>query len=92
MRTFASRTDQDLISGTSIATVAITFILSIVGTAGLLAVWTGAWPGKPPQDGVIAFFFSAKAASESGRWHYPRDGCIFEYSRIRQLSVGHGFD
>ena len=56
MRTFASRTDKDLIIGTSIATVAVTFILGIVGTAGLLAAWTGAWPGNPPQDGDIAFF------------------------------------
>ena len=56
MRTFASKTDRDLIIGTSIATVVVTFILGIVGTAGLLAAWTGAWPGNPPQDGDIAFF------------------------------------
>ena len=56
MRTFASKTDKDLIIGTSIASVAVTFILGLVGTAGLLAAWTGAWPGNPPQDGDIAFF------------------------------------
>ena len=56
MRTFASKTDKDLAIGTSIAFVAVTFILGLVGTAGLLAACTGAWPGNPPQDGDIAFF------------------------------------
>ena len=56
MRTFASKTDRDLRIGTSIATVAVTIILLLVGVTGLLAAWTGAWPGKPPQDGSIAFF------------------------------------
>ena len=56
MRTFASKTDKDLVIGTSIATVAVTIILTLVGTTGLLAAWTGAWPGSPPQEGSIAFF------------------------------------
>lgn len=56
MRTFASKTDRDLVLGTSIATVAVTFILGLVGATGLLAAWTGAWPGNPPQNGDIAFF------------------------------------
>lgn len=56
IRTFASKTDKDLVIGTSIATVAVTFILGLVGAAGLLAAWTAAWPGNPPQDGDIAFF------------------------------------
>lgn len=56
MRTFASKTDRDLIIGTSIATVAVAVILTLVGTSGLLAAWTGAWPGDPPQEGSIAFF------------------------------------
>ena len=56
MRTFASKTDKDLVLGTSIATVAVTFILGLVGATGLLAAWTGAWPGDPPQGGDIAFF------------------------------------
>ncbi|MCJ1235961.1 hypothetical protein MMC14_003937 [Varicellaria rhodocarpa] len=56
MRTFASKTDRDLRIGTSIATVAVTIILLLVGVTGLLAAWTGAWPGNPPQDGSIAFF------------------------------------
>lgn len=56
MRTFASKTDKDLVVGTSIATVIVTCILTLVGATGLLAAWTGAWPGDPPQDGSIAFF------------------------------------
>lgn len=34
MRTFASKTDKDLIIGTSIATVAVAIILTLVGTSG----------------------------------------------------------
>lgn len=56
MRTFASKTDKDLVVGTSIATVVVACILTLVGSGGLLAAWTGAWPGDPPQDGSIAFF------------------------------------
>lgn len=56
MRTFASRTDRDLIIGTFIATAAVACILTLVGATGLLAAWTGAWPGDPPQEGGIAFF------------------------------------
>lgn len=56
MRTFASKTDKDLRIGVSIATVAVLIILTLVGASGLLAAWTGAWPGNPPQLGSIAFF------------------------------------
>lgn len=56
MRTFASKTDKDLIIGTSIATVVVACILTLVGMTGLLAAWTGAWPGDPAQGGSIAFF------------------------------------
>lgn len=56
MRTFASKTDRDLVVGTSIATVAVACVLTLVGATGLLAAWTGAWPGDPPQDGSIALF------------------------------------
>lgn len=56
MRTFASKTDKDLVIGTSIATIIVACILTLVGTTGLLAAWTGAWPGNPAQDGSIAFF------------------------------------
>ncbi|EON67651.1 hypothetical protein W97_06794 [Coniosporium apollinis CBS 100218] len=56
LRTFASRTDKDLRIGTGIATVAVAIILAFVGSTGLLAAWSGAWPGDPPQDGAISFF------------------------------------
>lgn len=56
MRTFASKTDKDLVIGTSIATVAIMCILTLVGVTGLLAAWAGVWPGDPEQSGSIAFF------------------------------------
>lgn len=56
MRTFASKTDKDLVLGTSIATAAVTCILTFVGVTGLLATWSGAWPGNPPQEGSIAMF------------------------------------
>ncbi|KAL8994920.1 MAG: hypothetical protein Q9169_005257 [Polycauliona sp. 2 TL-2023] len=56
MRAFASKTDRDLRIGTSIAAVVVAVILTLVGTTGLLAAWTGVWPGDPPQRGSIAFF------------------------------------
>ncbi|KAI4275255.1 MAG: hypothetical protein LQ337_003354 [Flavoplaca oasis] len=56
LRTFASKTDRDLRIGTSIATVVVACILTLVGVSGLLAAWTGVWPGDPPQLGSIAFF------------------------------------
>lgn len=56
MRTFASKTDHDLRVGVVLATIAVTVILLLVGLTGLLAAWTGAWPGNPPQSGSIAFF------------------------------------
>lgn len=45
MRTFASKTDKDLVIGTSIATVAVTCILTLVGVTGLLAAWIPAAAG-----------------------------------------------
>lgn len=45
MRTFASKTDKDLMIGTSVATVAVLIILTLVGVTGLLAAWSGAWDG-----------------------------------------------
>lgn len=57
LRAFASKTDKDLWIGVSIATVFITIVLTLVGVSGLIAAWSGAWPGDPPQeDGSIAFF------------------------------------
>ncbi|KAH7309003.1 hypothetical protein B0I35DRAFT_441179 [Stachybotrys elegans] len=56
LRTFASKTDKDLKIGTSMATVGLLCILTLVGSTGLIAAWSGAWPGDPPQAGSIAFF------------------------------------
>lgn len=48
MRTFAAKTDKDLWIGVSIAVVAITCILTLVGAGGLIAGWSGVL-GNPPQ-------------------------------------------
>lgn len=56
IRTFASKTDKDLYLGVSIAAVGVLIILTLVGSTGLLAAWSGAWPGDPAQDGSVAFF------------------------------------
>jgi Na+/proline symporter len=58
IRTFASKTDKDLWIGVSIAAVVVLIILTLVGSTGLIAAWSGAWPGDPndPQDGSVAFF------------------------------------
>ncbi|KAI9798539.1 MAG: hypothetical protein M1825_005320 [Sarcosagium campestre] len=51
MRTFASRSDKDLLIGVSIASFVVLCILTLVGSSGLLAAWSGAWPSDPPVDG-----------------------------------------
>lgn len=56
MRTFASRTDRDLRIGVSIATFIVLCILVLVGSSGLLATWTGVWPGDPPIAGSLSLF------------------------------------
>lgn len=56
LRTFASRTDRDLRIGTSIATFAVLCILVLIGSSGLIATWTGVWPGKPPVPGSLSLF------------------------------------
>lgn len=56
LRTFASKSDKDLVVGVSIATVALLCILTLVGSTGFIAAWSGAWPGDPAQDGSLAFF------------------------------------
>lgn len=56
LRTFASKTDKDLWVGISIAMVVILIVLTLVGCTGLIAAWSGAWPGDPAQDGSVAFF------------------------------------
>lgn len=56
IRTFASKTDKDLWIGVSIASVVTLIVLTLVGSTGLIAAWSGAWPGDPAQDGSVAFF------------------------------------
>ncbi|ANB15283.1 hypothetical protein AWJ20_2909 [Sugiyamaella lignohabitans] len=41
LRTFASRSDKDLLIGCTIATVIVVIFLTLVGVTGLLAVWAG---------------------------------------------------
>ncbi|TQS37469.1 hypothetical protein Golomagni_02053 [Golovinomyces magnicellulatus] len=61
IRTFASKTDEELWIGVSIATMTVMIILTLVGTTGLIACWTGAFdPSDPTQDGSIAFFYLLK--------------------------------
>jgi hypothetical protein len=58
LRTFASKTDRDLLLGVSGAVVAILIIVTLVGSTGLIAAWAGIWPGSPdaPVEGSVAFF------------------------------------
>ena len=57
LRAFASRTDKDLWIGLGIASFVIFCVLTLVGATGLIAVWSGAFPGDPPaEDGSVAFF------------------------------------
>ncbi|KAF5022309.1 hypothetical protein F66182_5638 [Fusarium sp. NRRL 66182] len=57
LRTFASKTDKDLKIGTSIATIVILCILTLVGSTGLIAVWSGALAGDDiAGSGSVAFF------------------------------------
>jgi Na+/proline symporter len=56
LRTFASRTDRDLWIGCSIATAAILVILTLVGSTGLIATWSGAFNPEVDEDGSVAFF------------------------------------
>jgi Na+/proline symporter len=56
MRTFASRTDKDLWIGVSLASVGVLIILTLVGVAGLLAAWSGAWDMSDVEGGSLALF------------------------------------
>ncbi len=55
LRTFASKTDKDLWIGVSIATAVVTCILTLVGSAGLLAAWSGAYQ-IGSGNGYLSFF------------------------------------
>lgn len=54
-RTFASKTDKDLWIGVSIAVVAVAIILTVVGSTGLLAGWSGQIE-LGEDNGYLAFF------------------------------------
>ncbi|KAF2757526.1 hypothetical protein EJ05DRAFT_392652 [Pseudovirgaria hyperparasitica] len=57
LRTFASRSNRDLYIGVSLATGTIAVIFTFVGATGLLAAWSGVWPGADPTtDGSLSFF------------------------------------
>ncbi|PFH58384.1 hypothetical protein XA68_13748 [Ophiocordyceps unilateralis] len=56
LRTFASRTDFDLRLGSCLAAVVVGCVLAAVGSAGLIAVWSGAWPGEPKREASLALF------------------------------------
>ncbi|ATY61681.1 urea transporter [Cordyceps militaris] len=56
LRTFSSKTDKDLRLGVTMAMLVILCVLTLVGSTGLIAAWSGAWPGDPPQGGSLAFF------------------------------------
>ncbi|KLP00206.1 uncharacterized protein FFB20_06058 [Fusarium fujikuroi] len=57
LRTFASKTDKDLRIGTTIATIVILCILTLVGSTGLIAVWSGALSLEDAAgSGSVAFF------------------------------------
>ncbi|POS83521.1 hypothetical protein EPUL_005075 [Erysiphe pulchra] len=58
IRAFASKTDKDLWIGVSMAAIVVFIVLTLVGSTGLIACWTGAYdPENPDQDGSIAFFY-----------------------------------
>lgn len=58
IRTFASKTDKDLWIGVSSAATAVLLILTLVGSTGFIAVWSGAFdPSNPEQSGSVAFFY-----------------------------------
>ncbi|KAK4232321.1 hypothetical protein QBC38DRAFT_540851 [Podospora fimiseda] len=59
LRTFASKTDKDLWIGITIAAVACLVIITLIGSTGLIAAWSGVYPGpdlENPVDGSVAFF------------------------------------
>lgn len=56
MRTFASRTDKDLWIGVSLASLGVLIILTLVGVAGLLAAWSGAWDMTDAETGSLSLF------------------------------------
>lgn len=59
LRTFASRSDKDLLIGCSIATFVIVVFCTVIGVTGLLAVWShllGSTPADIETNAPNAFF------------------------------------
>jgi Na+/proline symporter len=56
MRTFAARTDKDLWIGVSLASMGVLIILTLLGVAGMLAAWSGAYTIGDEENGSLAFF------------------------------------
>lgn len=56
LRTFASRTDKDLLIGCGIATFIILVFLVVTGVTGLLANWAGLL-APDGSDGYMSFFY-----------------------------------
>ncbi|PHH88396.1 hypothetical protein CDD83_7593 [Cordyceps sp. RAO-2017] len=46
LRTFSSRSDRDLWVAVSLSTAVLLCATTLVGCTGLIAVWSGAWPGS----------------------------------------------
>lgn len=56
MRTFAAKTDKDLWIGVSLASGGVLIILTLLGVAGLLSAWSGAYTIGDQENGSLAFF------------------------------------
>ncbi|KAL1925741.1 uncharacterized protein VTP21DRAFT_624 [Calcarisporiella thermophila] len=58
-RTFASRTDRDLLYAVVIGVTLMLPVLFLVGFTGILAAWAGVFPGPDPENpvpGYLTFF------------------------------------
>jgi hypothetical protein len=90
MRTFASRTDKDLWIGVSLASLGVLIILTLVGVAGLLAAWSGAYTIGDEENGSLALFLLLEETTSMGRWRRARHGGFVVHGCIRQFSIFHG--
>ncbi|KAI5814957.1 hypothetical protein BZA77DRAFT_90375 [Pyronema omphalodes] len=60
MRAFASKSDKDLWLGCSLAAIVVFIILLLVGSTGLIAVWSGVFDPASGEYGGLAFFMLLK--------------------------------
>lgn len=56
LRTFASRSDKDLLIGCSIACFILVAFVTVIGVTGFIAVWAGLMPAKDQENSGAAFF------------------------------------